>query len=104
MKSRGRNQKFLVVKFTMTTQLIDLPQVCLEEIFNKLNYAKISQLGGVCKLFREISKTIFRLYFRNIEDVIEFEMVKIEWEANKPEILSVTEHLYLALLHSVRTK
>lgn len=88
----------------MEIQLLDLPQVCLEEIFKKLSFAEISQLGATCKYFREISKTIFRLYFKNIEDVIEREMEKIETEASKPDRLTVAEHLHLALLHSVSFK
>ncbi|KAK6625630.1 hypothetical protein RUM43_005929 [Polyplax serrata] len=84
----------------MEIQLIDLPQVCLEEIFKKLSFAEISQLGRTCKYFREIAKTLFRLYFKNIEHVIEKEMEAIETEATKAEELTVSDHLHLALLHS----
>lgn len=92
-----------VTRCIMEIQLIDLPQVCLEEIFKKLSFAEISQLGRTCKYFREIAKTLFRLYFKNIEHVIEKEMEAIETEASKAEELTVSDHLHLALLHSVST-
>lgn len=88
----------------MTIQLLDLSQVCLEEIFKNLSYSEISRMGAVCKDFREISKTIFRLYFKRQEKVIESEMVKIESEAAKSDKLTVDDHLHMALLHSVCSK
>lgn len=87
----------------MAVELLDLPQLCLEEIFKGLSYSEISQLGSVCKYFREIAKTIFRVYFRHQEEIIEKEMEKLELEASKNK-LTVDEHLYLALLHSVSNK
>lgn len=88
----------------MDILLTDLPQVCLEEIFKNLSYAEISRLGSVCKYFREVSKTIFRLYFKHQENIIEKEMEKIESEAAKSDKLTVDDHLHMALLHSVCLK
>lgn len=93
-------QSHKIIK-VMEIQLLDLPQVCLEEIFKNLPYAEISRMGAVCKYFREISKTIFRLYFKRQEKVIECEMVKIESETAKLDKLTVDDHLHMALLHSV---
>lgn len=85
----------------MEIQITDLPQVCLEEIFKNLTYAEMSRLGAVCKYFRETAKTIFRLYFKHQEAIIEREMDKIESEAAKSDKLTVDDHLHMALLHSV---
>lgn len=84
--------------------LLDVPQVCLEEIMKTLKFSEISQLGGACRSLREVAKTLLRLHLKQQEDVFRRAMEKLEVKANESDRLTIEDHLCMALLHSVRTQ